>query len=1013
MRLFGKQNLSLRHRPTAAALAAGVLMSLALTAGFSIETAYAGQIAGAKMDAQTHTVVIEKLEMSLKKAGEDETIDLSPVRSRLADLYSDRARLREMEENEKSCTKCTGAKEDRQRALQLYTLTLKEAPQKERGAIMIHMAHLYQLNGEAKRSEALLEQIIKEGTRAHNNEVLSKAYVGRAERRYNRGLYTYARQDFEVAIKMAAPTKRGPIAHRIAWCNLNLEQQDTAVAQLVAILKNPAMLKRESTEGAAIDIAFQEEVAMDLATFVARGPVSSRDIALVEDLAPKRQKLEILRHLAQETERLGKPRAALEAWALAATYEPEGAKKLEVHVRVARLRYNIGDKQGSLAAINDAMKLWNKENCTEKVDCENLRKDVKNLIADWNKAETKQPTALLLGAYKAYLTAFDDDVEMTYFAAETAKATKAFTDAVALYHKSSLLAVNSKNPKAPEILESSITNEVEMAEQAPKPQQYELRQAAYDHYLKLSPKGKINHQVRYQRARLPYEQGANDEASHRLQSFATSTNCTTAKGSDRALCVQAADLDLDARVLMKDDVSVEKGALLYARVYGERKLDYLKIARTSAMNQAKTMEPKAALEKLANINTLGMQREEQILLLKNRIALAEKAKELGALKVAASQLLKMPKIDAKDKEMALSRLAWVAEMSFDFGQAYALTKQMEMRQLKADDRELRLAMFAELAGKNSRAHEEKFLQLSRSAQKRAVVRAKLVRTAKNQARELAKHEAELSRFPQIYAPLVLEIYSKTGDRRFAEQKLKNRALAKQPAGKLMARQLFLTDFNKVESKIAAHQIRSRSDAQMQRSLAERIKLLGEVEVQAAKAIKTGDWTAQAVTLAVLSRENNRMYSDVLALPVPKRLKGQERVQYTQLVEGQANVYLQKHQAIDQKLQAFWNDGKSFDSMVEEFETARPEMRRLMAREMKTLAKVAPGDRQSKLNSALNQGVDMAGKKEVASATQDARKSPFSEGRLAKLRELESSRGSDTMVAYLDARMTKLKEESKQ
>ncbi|RYZ74378.1 MAG: hypothetical protein EOP05_09260, partial [Proteobacteria bacterium] len=522
----------------ASALALTITLSTTLT-GLTAQPAYAGQIAGAKMDANTHTVVIEKLEMSLKKAGEDETIDLSPVRSRLADLYSDRARLREMEQNEKNCTKCTGAKDDRKRALSLFADVLKEAPQKERGPIMIHMAHLFNMNGDTKRSEALQEQIIREGGKFHSSDVLAKAYAGRGERRYNRGQYLNSRQDFEVAIKMASPTKRGPLAHRIAWCNLNLEEQDTAVNQLVAILKNPAMLKRESTEGASIDIAFQEEVAMDLATFVARGPVSSRDIALVEDLAPKRQKLEILRHLAQETERLGKPKAALEAWALAATYEPEGAKKLEVHVRVARLRYNIGDKQGSLGAIQEAMKIWNKENCTDKVDCENLRKDVKNLIADWNKAETKKPTGLLLGAYKSYLSAFSDDLEMTYFAAETAKSVKAFTDAVALYHKASLLASGSKNPKAADILESSITNEVEMAEQAPKPQGYELRQAAYDHYLRLSPKGKINHSVRYQRARLPYEQGANDEASVRLQSFATSSNCTEAKSADRQLCIQA------------------------------------------------------------------------------------------------------------------------------------------------------------------------------------------------------------------------------------------------------------------------------------------------------------------------------------------------------------------------------------------------------------------------------------------------------------------------------------------
>jgi hypothetical protein len=199
-------------------------------------------------------------------------------------------------------------------------------------------------------------------------------------------------------------------------------------------------------------------------------------------------------------------------------------------------------------------------------------------------------------------------------------------------------------------------------------------------------------------------------------------------------------------------------------------------------------------------------------------------------------------------------------------------------------------------------------------------------------------------------------------------------------------------------------------------LAERILLIGQVEKQAAKAIKTGDWTSQAVTLAVLSRENNRLYSDVMALPVPARLRGKERLQYTQMVEQQAQVFLQKHDAIDQKLQAFWNDTKAFQSMVDDFSSAKPDLRRLMAREMKTLARVAPGDRQTTLNKALHEGIDMASSTEVASATRDARQSPFDASSLAKLRELEESRSRETMVAYLDARLSTLKgqkEESKQ
>lgn len=1002
------------ERTLAASLAFAVLATLASA---TPSTARASEPVVENMDTDTHSVVIDKLEMSLKKAKDDETISLAPVRARLADLYSDRARLREMDE-QKHNAKPTGSRADRLRALELYIQVLKEASKDERGPIMIHMSHLDQLLGQQAAAEQIFEQIIKEGPSAHAPQILQQAYAGRAEHYYQRGEFKQARSDFEVAMRFAPAVKRGPIAHRIAWCNLNLDDQETAVAELVQILRTPEMLKRESTNGAELDVNFQDEVATDLATFVARGPITENQIKLVEELAPKRSKLTVMKHLAEEAERAGQTRAALESWSIVSKYEPQGVDKMEVSSRVARLRYNLGDKPGSLQAIQTAMKQWSKEGCTEKLDCDNLRKEIRNLVTDWAKAETKKPSETLLGAFTSYVGVFDQDVEMMYFAAETAKAVKQYPQAVALYHKAAVLAKSSKDAKAADILESSLTNEVEMAELAPKEQGYPLRQAAYDFYLSMSPNGKINHKVRYQRARLPYEMGNNLEASHRLEEFAKSAQCRTKDTEDHQLCVQAADLDLDARVLLKDDIAVEKGALQYARIFTEKKLEYKKIARQSAMKQVQTMAPEAAIAKLATIDTEGMDHDEQLRLVKTRMSLSEKVHDLPALRTASAQLLKMPKIDAKDHEYALSRLAYCAEMSFDFKTAYEISSKMEMKELGAADRELKLAMFAELAGKDPRKHEEAFLHLSRSGAKRAAVEAKLVRAAKNKARELARNP-ELKGYPSIYAPLVLEIYAETGDRSFAEAQLRSKAVRAQAAGKVLSRQLFLADFSKVEAKIASHRISSRGDAKMQRTLKERIALLNEVEKQATKAIKTGDWTAQAVTLAVLSRENNRMFADVMALPVPGRLRGNDRLQYQQMIAQQANVYLQKHDAIEQKLQSFWNDDKAFTQMVSDFSTAKPELRRMMAKEMKALARVAPGDRQTTLNKALHEGIDQASSAEVASATRDAKQAPFSASSLAHLREVEESRSKDTMVAYLDARMQTLqsksipKEESKQ
>ncbi len=194
-----------------------MLAAVLITSGIG-SFAHAEDAAPEKMTSETHTVVIVKLKTALAKAVEDETVDLSPVRSRLADLYSERARLREMEEAKENCQTCKGASGDRKRALQLYSDVLKETPRENRGPLAIHMAHLNYLVNQPKQAEALFEMIIKEGAKTHSKDNLATAYIGRAESKFSRGQFDKAQRDFETALGLAQASKRGRISHRIAWC---------------------------------------------------------------------------------------------------------------------------------------------------------------------------------------------------------------------------------------------------------------------------------------------------------------------------------------------------------------------------------------------------------------------------------------------------------------------------------------------------------------------------------------------------------------------------------------------------------------------------------------------------------------------------------------------------------------------------------------------------------------------------------------------------------------------------
>ena len=967
-----------------------------------------------KMNSETHTLVIEKLEQSLQRAKEDETVSLRPIRARLADLYAERARLRAMEEAEKNCGDCKGALADRKRALSLYETVVKEAPQETRGALLMQMAHLYDMNGQREKSGAIYERVVSEGSRKHGKAILAEAHVGRAERRFAKGDFVKSQKDFETALKMSAPGLRGPILHRIAWCHLNKGEQKQAVSALVNILKTPSLLTRESTDGPIFDESFQEDVARDLATFMAHASLSERDVRTVEALAPDRAKKETLKHLANECERLGQKKTAIFAWAAYSKYEPNKAERLEVMVRIAQVRFDMGDKAAALVGLKDAVAVWKQGGCEK--DCENLQARLRRLVLDWNRLEKNEPSAQLFLAYNVYLEGFANDTEMTLWAGDVARAQKRYQEAAALYHKSSILAAGEKGKKgAKQILEASLVGEVEMAELS---KSVALRQAAYDHYLTLNPQGAISSKVRYQRAYIAYERGEQVEASNRFHEFAVSADCRRANKEVSELCVQAADLDLDTLVDLGVHNAVESRANEYSRLYPKRRAEYGTMARTAAMKQAETQQaqaPDKALAKLALTDLSGASTDEKLRIYKMRLSLAERSRDLDETRAAARGLLGVKGLSEKDREFALGRLAWAAEMGLDFREAYSISLKMKMPSLRADERALRLALLAELSGNDARRHENEYLKLARNSEQKAMVRAKIVRSSRQPVRELAKHEAELKRYPSVFAPLVLEIFLRTNDLRFAERALNNRGVARSEAGRVMARQLFLRDFAQVERELARHRLNSSNDLMTKKTIAQRLKLLTATEKQANRAIATRDWTSQLVALSVLSRENGRLYADIMGLPVPKKLSAQMKLKYARLVEAKARVYLTKQQAIDKKIDTLWGDAVVLENKLADRQNARPEMRGVLDRELLQVAAIAPQAQKRRIDSALRNG--SAGTTEAAAAAvviarREAKESPFDSARLEKLKALEMSRGRDAMVVYLDARLSKLKQGEK-
>lgn len=971
-----------------------------------------------KMDAEIHTVVIQKLEQALTRVREDETISLKPVRARLADLYADRARLRAMNEAENNCTACKGAREDRQKALNLYERVVVEAAKENRGPLILQMAQLSELNTNFKKAESLYNEIVSEGVTKHSKEVIAEGFIGRAEARFARGDLNRAQSDFESALKLVGTGRKGQILHRIGWCQLNKGEQVQAVHTLIHILETGDLLTRDSSEGASFDSSFQEDIARDLATFLARGSVSRREISLLESLTPEAARRETMKHFANECDRLGQKKVALEAWMVEAKYEETTSARLEALVRIAQIRFDLGQKQQAFQGIQSSVKFWKEKGCDEAETCKSIQNRIRMLVVNWNKSEKKNPSSLLVDAYLAYLDGFSDDMEMTQWAAEIARVQKRYGTAATLYHKGAILAFDSmasnsvassasKIKSARSVLENGLVGEVEMAELSKDPM---TRERSYNHYLELNPNGAIHAKIRYQRAHVAYEKGDMNEASARFHEFASSAFCKIKLAEKpKALCLQAADLDLDALVGLKAHAIVQARGTEYAHLFPKRQGEFLKITRTAVLKQAEGQEPKSAIAKLAEADLTGATTAERVRFLKTWLSLAEKSHDLVGARVAAGHLLNTKGLSGQEYEFALGKIAWVAETTLNFNEAFQVVKKMKLAGLRPEERAMKLSLLADLSGNDSRPYDDEILRKSRDSQQKSAIRVKLVRSSKRPLVELAKHEAALRSSPTLYAQLALEVFAKTGNYAIASRAVSIKAVAKEPAGRVLVRELFIHEFTQIDNIIARHQLETFSELATQKSLIQRLNLVAGAEKVANKAIAIHDWTSQVLALSMLVREEQRLYKEIIKLPVPKKLKGVERTQYTKLIEAKARGFQHKSDEVSKKVDLLWGQSQAQAAIESDMKTVQsPAVRALLANELRRLSFVAPSAIRRQLTEELEMKSSIPSEQQVALARQEAKERPFNFQAIARLRDLEVVRGGETIVAYLDARLLTLK-----
>lgn len=978
-----------------------------------------------KMSLEAHDLVIEKLESSLKVFGNnDQNVDSGGLKLQLANLYSEKARLLLVEEGHRGCQNCLDSIAFREKSIALYRKILPQLAGLQRSEVSLQLAYLLESRNLTKESLKIYNQLIADKTTDQKSK--AQAYAKRASLLFQKGDFDKALADFEMASKLSPSDEKGSYLHKIAWIYFNKGEVDRSIKTLYVILKNEDLLKQATEDGWQYSEGFHSEVVRDLATFMAKDRITESSLEqFVAVNLPNEVSINLL-FLGDEAERVGQPDGAVMAWEYALTTEGlSNEKKFPLILRIARHHRDNHRYQNANRYFAQVLQLARTQNGSKlgasgcENSCAEQTKDLKQFLAQWEKStlkltkvEKKRESQLnLLKAYELYHSTINSDFETHLWQGQLAIKLKqsdlgrrSFSRAADLIAKMNLKNKNSSVP----LLNSALLAEIELAEEQANP---ETKMEAYNHYLELLPKGPASDNVRYQQAKVLYDQSQIKKA---FELFDGILEDQSFKNSD--LKLKSANLALDSLVLLKDIEKLEKKSLEYSQIFPKEANQFHQISRkaglqivtTLATKDASVSSAEAALLKLETVTLKATQKDEYRNYLKMKIDLALKAQRWQTAQVTLGQFIRLPGLSESDRTWALGKKLALAELLLDFKQAYQIILQMGYSKSTRLEELVKGALLAELAKENVVPWLERVIRAPKVSQKQATsARAKLIKLSRSPWKTLHTQARMMTSQPSIFADTALDCFAKDPNLSEALWALDQHGVKTTWAGRALQRSIDLNSLRSLSSRIRAQRLNSRNDMLLASSLKNRIKDLAEIKSQFVLAQKKDEWIIAIVAASNLKIENERLAKEIEGLPIPRKLKATEKQLYQNELFKQAIPFKKTSEELAQFLEQAWKHSPYLELFIQQIESS-DSTRNVLLSQLKTLMAVAPSSVARDLNSRLTDLGDKPSNTDIISTQAQLRRDPFDLQLQERLLLMEKKRGNQSMVVFLQARGTSLK-----
>lgn len=952
------------------------------------------------MNVDVHDMLITKLEKGLEKT-KDTSIEL-----RLADLYSDRSRLKQIKENETDCNQCLKSNEDRKKSVIIYKKIFDKIDKNEQERVFEQISQSLTILNSSKEADEFYNRIIKN---KYSNQLKAMAHLAQADNFFFNNQYSSAYKKFRTALTLSPNLESPIVKYRIAWCEFNSGNFESAKRQLTEILK----------EKDSIEPSLKSEIARDFARFSSKGKINKSTIKMVHNLSPNTDSKDNIEFLAEELDRQSRFYESLIVnHYLLEEFTSDNYEKSIAYIRIAQSELSLKRYNSVIESFRKSTEFYKNLNCKSSANlCDQYQEKAQKFVIYWNSLEKDQPSQNLIKIWTIYITLFTDKSDMHFLAAQTfykikdyAKAQDSYIKTAEILNQNSKYNKNKNSSQDVKLFNISLNAAMDSAEKSKK---IENKIQAYQAYLKLNPEGEKNLEAKYQLAYLDYEQKKYKDALIAFNNIVKDYT-KSKKLLKHDIAIKSANLVLDILAIQKANKEIMIYSLIYADVFTKQKDDFNSIYRKALINESldtlkdKNSNKKYQSQLIDNIKkskTHKTSQSEFIKINEVQLELAIAIQDLNEVKLSAIELINSKRIKPNIRNYALDKYIWASEIALEFSKAYEFALIRYPKKNRGQKELLKIGLLAELSGKNPNSFYEQALTKTRSPAEANQIRIKIVQNSRYPWKDLIKYKKDLSLSPLLLSELTLETYARFKNDKRAEEVLKDKRVASKPAGIQLQRYIEIPKFKKLEHQVSKHKIASKSESKTQKNIAERVQILSKIEKVANSAIERKDFTLQVASLSLLKNEKERLAKELSELPIPKGLNKKEQSMYNSILAQRVVIMQNESKKIAIRLEQAWKSQSYVKNMSSAFFNSSNDLKQLIAQEAKFLTAYAPDNVRSDLKRMFD--IPKLDRKSLDVARTQVQEQPFNKDKIKNLLKLEKYNNRYTQVAFLEKRIIEL------